>query len=141
MGTKMAPTYATLVMGYLEKNLYTKYEETFGKNEVEDFIKIFKTFLDDCFLLWKRSVEDLHKFHKTINNVHEKINFTMEKDESRIPFLDVLVYKEGRKLHTDITAILNTPNRTSPTPSQKGCAILYRNQRYETKDCANLKIS
>ena len=102
MGTKMAHTYATLVMGYLEKNLYTKYEETFGKNEVEDFIKIFKRFLDDCFLLWKRSVEDLHEFHKTINNLHEKINFTMEKDESRIPFLDVLVYKEGRKLHTDI---------------------------------------
>ena len=26
----------------------------------------------------------------------------MEKHESKIPFLDVLVYKEGRKLHTDI---------------------------------------
>ena len=102
MGTKMAPTYATLVMGYLEKFLYTKYEETFGKNEVEDFIEIFKRFLDDCFLFWKRSIEDLRKFYKIRNNLHEKINFTIEKDESRIPFLDVLVYKEGRKLHTDI---------------------------------------
>ena len=102
MGTKMAPTYANLVTGYPKKNLYTKYEETFGKNEVEDFIKICQRFLDDCFLLWKRSIEDLHKFHKIINNLHEKISFTMEKDESRIPFLDVLVYKEGRKLHADI---------------------------------------
>ena len=27
MGTKMAPAYATLEMGYLEKKLYEKYEE------------------------------------------------------------------------------------------------------------------
>ena len=26
----------------------------------------------------------------------------MENDESRIPFSDVLVYKEGQKMHTDI---------------------------------------
>ena len=102
MGTKMAPTYATLVMGYLEANLYRKYEETFGKIEAEEFINIFKRFLNDCFLFWKRSIEDLHKFHNIINNLHEKIEFTMEKHESKIPFLDVLVYMEGRKLHTVI---------------------------------------
>ena len=102
MGTKMAPTYATLVMGYLEANLYRKYEETFGKIEAEEFINIFKRFLNDCFLFWKRSIEDLHKFHNIINNLHEKIQFTMEKHESKIPFLDVLVYMEGRKLHTVI---------------------------------------
>ena len=50
MGTMMAPTYATLVIGYLEANLYRKYKETFGKIETEEFIKIFKRFLDDCFL-------------------------------------------------------------------------------------------
>ena len=75
MGTKMAPTYATLVMGYLEANLYRKYKETFGKIEAEEFIKIFKRFLDDCFLFWKRSIEDLHKFQNIINNLHEKIYF------------------------------------------------------------------
>ena len=90
MGTKMAPTCATLVMGYLEANLYRKYEETFGKNEPEKFIKTFKRFLDDCFVFWKRSIEELHKFHNMINNLHEKIEFTMEKHESKIPLLDVL---------------------------------------------------
>ena len=49
MGTKMAPTYATLVMGYFEDNLFRKYQETFGKNEPEEFIKIFKRFLYDFF--------------------------------------------------------------------------------------------
>ena len=71
MGTKMAPTYATIVMGYLEANLYKIYEETFGKNEAEKFIKIFKRFLYDCFPFWKRSIEELHKFHNIINSLHE----------------------------------------------------------------------
>ena len=33
MGTKMAPTYATLVLGYLEKELYSEYEKIFGEEE------------------------------------------------------------------------------------------------------------
>ena len=36
-------------MGYLEKKLYEKYEEKYGKNDKENFIKLFKRFLDDCF--------------------------------------------------------------------------------------------
>jgi hypothetical protein len=50
MGTKMAPTYATLVMGYLEKKLYGTYEVKYGENEREEFVKCFKRFLDYCFL-------------------------------------------------------------------------------------------
>ena len=38
MGTKLAPTYATLVMGYLELKLYDKIEEKFGT----EFSKRFK---------------------------------------------------------------------------------------------------
>ena len=47
MGTEMAPTYATLVMGYLEKQLYVRYEEIYGSTERKLFIKLFKRFLDD----------------------------------------------------------------------------------------------
>ena len=59
MGTKMAPTYATLVLGYLEKKLYSEYEKIFGEEEKEEFIKAFRRFLDGCFLIWKKSEEDL----------------------------------------------------------------------------------
>ena len=45
MGTKMTPTYATLVMGFLEQ-LYQKYEK-YGRIEREKFMKEFKRFL--CF--------------------------------------------------------------------------------------------
>ena len=63
MGTKMAPTYATLVMGYLEKRLYNYYEEIYGTAETELFIKLFKRFLDDCCLLWNKSRQHLMNFH------------------------------------------------------------------------------
>lgn len=102
MGTKMAPTYATLVMGYLEEQLYRKYEEINGSEKKEELIKLFKRFLDDCFLPWHDTEEKLQEFHSLLNSLHDKIQFTMEKDERQLPFLDVLVYKEGRRLHTDI---------------------------------------
>ena len=37
MGIKLAPTYATLVMAYLELILYEKTEETFGQEFRKEF--------------------------------------------------------------------------------------------------------
>ena len=104
MGTKMATTYATLVTGYIEENLYKKYEETLGTNEPEEFIKIFKRFLDDCFLFWERPFKELHKFHNITTNHQSAWKNGLNNGKIRIKktFLDVLVYKEAQKLHTDI---------------------------------------
>ena len=82
----MAPTYATVVMGYLEKELYSRYEDTFGNEDKDDFIKLFKRFLDDCFIIWKRSEEDLMKFYYLLNDLHKKIKFIMEKDNKNFQF-------------------------------------------------------
>ena len=46
MGTKMAPTYGTLVMAILEKQLYDKYEEKYGKTERDNFDSEKLPFLD-----------------------------------------------------------------------------------------------
>ena len=102
MGTKMAPTYATPVMGYLEKEPYSMYEDTFGNKNKDDFVKLFKTFFDDCFIIWEGSEEDLMKFYYLLNDLYEKVKFTMEKDHKKNPFLNILPYKVGGKLHTDI---------------------------------------
>ena len=102
MGTKMAPTYATLVTGNLEKQLYVKYEKIIGTEERDKLIQFFKRFLDDCFIIWKKSEEDLLKFRILLNSLHEKIKFTMEENNEKLPFLDIILYKEGKKLHTDI---------------------------------------
>ena len=73
MGTKIAPTYATLVIGYLEVNLFRKYEETLGKNEPEEFIKIFKRFLDDCFCFGNHLSKSFTNFIIIIINILVKL--------------------------------------------------------------------
>ena len=102
MGTKMAPTYATLVLGYLEKKLYSKFETHFGSENKEEFIQAFKRYLDDCFTIWNKSEEDLKKLHTMLNSLHQNIKFTIEYNNVKLPFLDVLVYKQDNKLNTDI---------------------------------------
>ena len=87
MGNKMAPTYATLMTSYLEKELYSRYENTFGNENKDDFIKLFRKLLDHCFRIWKRSEKDLMKFYDLLNDLHEKIKFTIEKGNKTFHFL------------------------------------------------------
>ena len=55
MGTKFAPVYATLVIGYLEEILYDKINVKYGIQLTNEFVKKWKRFLDDCFILWTKS--------------------------------------------------------------------------------------
>lgn len=102
MGTKVAPTYATLTIGYLEQKLYEEIEKKWGENFKLQFIQIWKRFLDDCFIPWNRSKDDIKTLHNILNKLHEDIKFTMECDNKEIPFLDCLVIKTDSKLETDI---------------------------------------
>ena len=67
MGTKFAPTYATLVLGYLEEKLIKRLEPT--DKQFSLYVREqWKPYLDDCFILWTRSVEELHHFHNILNS-------------------------------------------------------------------------
>ena len=79
MGTKVAPTYATLVLGYLEIRLYDKVEEQFGNSFRKYIEDNRKHFLDDCFILWPRTDDDLEKFRKLLNDLHPALSFTGRK--------------------------------------------------------------
>jgi hypothetical protein len=83
MGTKVAPTYATLTIGYLEQKLY---------NQVKDQ-SLWKRFLDDCFITWTKSKGDLETLHILLNGLHEYIRFTMDVNEKQLPFLDCIDMK------------------------------------------------
>ena len=102
MGTKFAPTYATLVLGYLEEELYTKLENTHGQDFALYIKQNWKRFLDDCFIIWIKSLEELKQFHTIINELHPDISFTVEYDITKLPFLDILMIKENGKITTDI---------------------------------------
>lgn len=59
MGTKVAPTYATLVMGYLENILFERTSEVFDA-ELSTYIgSNWKRYLDDCFIFWTKGEERL----------------------------------------------------------------------------------
>ena len=89
-------------MGYLESILYTKYEEEYSSMKAKDLIEKFKRFLDDCFVLWNKTEEQLEQFHRLINSLHTKIQFTIEKSKDKLPFLDILLCKGEENLHTAI---------------------------------------
>ena len=66
MGTKMAPTYATLTLAYLEENLYEIIGYKYGNDIKEDFTKSWKRYLDDCFIFWKYLCGDINELHKLL---------------------------------------------------------------------------
>ena len=100
MGTKMAPTYANLVLAYLEEMMYEKMETNL---EYCNFIKEnHLRYLDDCFIVWPTSKWNLDEFERTINNLHPSFKFTRESHHSQIAFLDIIIYIENHKLLTDV---------------------------------------
>ena len=91
MGTKFAPIYSTLTIGYLEVKLYEKVKQVFGDEFGLYVISNWKRFLDDCFVPWTKSVSDLQTLHEILNNLHRDINFTLQFSNTEQSFLDVLI--------------------------------------------------
>ena len=102
MGTKVAPTYATLVMGFLEEKMYQTLPEIFDQNFTTYIKENWKRYLDDCFIFWTKTEDDLRRFHSIINNIHESIKFTMETSENELPFLDIRIIKRENIIITDL---------------------------------------
>ena len=89
MGTKMAPTYATIFLAYLEENLYKIIGKKYG-NDIKEFTKSWKRYLDDCFIFWKCPWRDINELHNLLQNLRLKIKFTMEHSSKELSFLDIL---------------------------------------------------
>ena len=61
MGTKFAPVYATLTIGYLEEKIYTIIETTYDTEFQRYLKKYWKRFLDDCFVPWTQVRRRINK--------------------------------------------------------------------------------
>ena len=79
MGTKMAPAYANIFMGTLESKILS---------ESNPSSTHWKRYIDDIFLVWTDTKENLEQFIKSINDLHPRINFTAEISTDEITFLD-----------------------------------------------------
>ena len=73
----------------------------------EDFLQqqpkkpiIWKRFIDDIFLVWTHTAQELEVFMDNLNSFHPTIKFTKEVNEYGLAFLDTFVYKDGNQLQT-----------------------------------------
>ena len=68
MGTRVAPTYANIFMKKIDLMLHRIAEEWKTK-----LIRFYKRFIDDIFIIWTGTEEELKNFMVKINAAHPTI--------------------------------------------------------------------
>ena len=109
MGTKCAPPYACLVVGYKEETKLVLIElpKFFATEEIQVIKKIFRRYMDNEFLLWPAML-NFDNFMVYLNNLHPFTNYTYEeakvtRDEKGnlvqiLNFLDVNVILNNKNI-------------------------------------------
>ena len=102
MGTKMARSYATLVLGYLENELYSQVSNKMGEETSHYVYANWIRFLDDCYINWPYGEDKLKELHDILNSLDDGIQLSAETSCKELPFLDVMIRKDNTHLTTDI---------------------------------------
>ena len=80
MGTKMAPSFANLFLGYFEANALKN-----APFQPHTWLR----YIDDIFMIWTEGLDNLKIFIDYLNNIHPNIKFTSSHSSTNVPFLDV----------------------------------------------------
>ncbi len=83
-----------LFMGKFEQD-HIYFNNTFHSN-----IMVWMRYIDDCFMIWSGSKQDLYMRLTFINSKMLSIKFTMDKNHESIQFLDIKITKTNESLHT-----------------------------------------
>ncbi|XP_066917936.1 uncharacterized protein [Clytia hemisphaerica] len=101
IGGRYAPQYANLFMADVEAAILMEFQQ---------YIPLWKRFIDDVFFLFIGSDEDLNRLKQFMNIIHDTIKFTFEHSKERINFLDLSILSL-----TISSTLLYTENpRTAP---------------------------
>ena len=93
MGTCMAPSYANLFMGKLEREFL----------QTQDKVPlVWWRYIDDVFIMWTHGEEPLHLFVENLNSYHMTIKLTATWSSEEIIFLETPVYVKNGRLETDL---------------------------------------
>ena len=93
MGTRMAPSYANLFMGKLEREFL----------RTQDKIpRVWWRYIDDIFAIWDHGEPSLRVFIENLNRHHSTIKFTASWSAEEVTFLDTRVYLEDGQIGTDL---------------------------------------
>ena len=96
MGTKMAPSYANLFMGYVEQDLLARSEKK---------PLVWFRYIDDIFFVWTHGKEAHDEFLQFCNNNEHGLIFEVTPESvstSSVPFLDIRTILQNNKLQTDL---------------------------------------
>ena len=85
MGTKMAPSFPNIFMGALEQTLLSS-----SPNHLIPLL--WKTFIDDVFLIWTHGKESFLSFIQHLNSFHPTIKFEVTHSNKSVNFLDTTIY-------------------------------------------------
>ena len=92
-GIKPAPTYADLSIGFLEVMAFYKIRQGLGYKTASYFWMNYSRYLDDGFIFWDKRLGDFLEVFNILNNMHPSLKFTIERSDTSLKFLDVIVYK------------------------------------------------
>ncbi|CAN7948048.1 unnamed protein product [Ixodes hexagonus] len=93
MGTKMSPNYANIFMASIESKFL-------GRHHLKP--AFYKRYIDDIFMIWTHSEQELLQFIAEFNTAHPNITLTHEYSKNSINFLDVTVQINGTELETKV---------------------------------------
>ncbi|XP_013889701.1 uncharacterized protein LOC106536906 [Austrofundulus limnaeus] len=102
MGSKYAPQFACLFMGWWESKF------VHNNNPFINHLKYYGRYIDDILILFKGTESDLLAFYDYINNTHPCVKLTLEHSKTEIHFLDLTIYR-------DLTGEVNTTLYRKPT--------------------------
>ena len=82
--------------------IFSSLIENFELKYIYPFItgktKMFLRFIDDLFMIWTDSEQELPDFMSDLNKKHPSIKFEFKYPQTKIEFLDVLVYKDQNNM-------------------------------------------
>jgi hypothetical protein len=144
MGTSVAPTIANIYMWELENNLFSKLNNINSKLIPKKYYR----YLDDIFVIWDQSLEELINFRDIFNSMDPNIKLTMSYDFNTIDYLDLIIYKNNNKINFKVhQKILNKYlyipyNSNHPKHIYKGVikTELIRYIRNSSKICDYIEI-
>ena len=94
MGNPLSPVVA---------NIYMEHFEEMALDTATKRPSTWLRYVDDTFVVWTGDRTELEEFLVHLNSLRNSIQFTMEVEEnSSLPFLDVLVTKNGSGLKTSV---------------------------------------
>ena len=94
MGNPLSPIVA---------NIYMEFFEKLALDTAAVKPKLWLRYVDDTFVIWEGSRDELDAFLHHLNSIRSSIQFTMETEEkSQLPFLDVMVKREEQHLTTTV---------------------------------------